>query len=177
MLLHAVHNSGKMLEFQQNCCGFLDTYKMLKELIPNMKSYKQENLVKDVIGESYMAHGALQDVLALQKLVNFVALDQNIVNKYSFSYDRAVLAYNVSRNVASNIKSFQTMIDKKCISQGVARKVAGSGLQLKHLSTVSKRNGLSGLRSLLSEVTNGQIRVTKSEKIICAIASYLLPDI
>ena len=69
------------------------------------------------------------------------------------------------------------MIDNKCISQGVARKVAGSGLQLKHLSTVSKRNGLSGLRSLLSEVTNGQIRVAKSEKIICAIASYLLPDI
>ena len=69
------------------------------------------------------------------------------------------------------------LIDKKVMSQGVARKVAGSGLQLKHLSTVSKRNGLSGLRSLLSEVTNGQKRVTKSEKIICAIASYLLPDI
>ncbi|XP_052238638.1 uncharacterized protein LOC127849935 [Dreissena polymorpha] len=28
-----------------------------------------------------------------------------------------------------------------------------------------------------TEVTNGQIRVTKSEKIICAIVSYLLPDI
>ncbi|KAH3817972.1 hypothetical protein DPMN_119557 [Dreissena polymorpha] len=69
------------------------------------------------------------------------------------------------------------MIDTKVISQGVTRKVAGSGLQLKHLSIESKRIGLSGLRSPLSEVTNGQIRVTKSEKIICAIASYLLPDI
>ncbi|XP_052212334.1 protein PML-like isoform X3 [Dreissena polymorpha] len=177
VLLHAIHSCGKMFEFQQNICGFLDTYKLLKEILPNMKSYKQENLVKDVIGESYMAHGALQDVLALQKLVNSVPLDQNIVNKYSFSYERAILAYNVSLNVASNIKSLQTMIDKKVMSQGVARKAAGSGLQLKHLRTVSKRNGLSGLRSLLSEVTNGQIRVTKSEKIICAIASYLLPDI
>ncbi|KAH3810645.1 hypothetical protein DPMN_139041 [Dreissena polymorpha] len=134
-----------------------------------MKSYKQDNLV-DVIGESDMAHGALQGVLALQKLVNSVPFDQNIVNKYSFSYERAVLAYNVSLNDASNIKSLQTMIDEKVMSQGVARKVAESGLQLKHLRTVSKRNGLSVLRSLLSEVTNGQIRVTKSETIICAIA-------
>jgi hypothetical protein len=68
---------------------------MLKEILPNMKSYNREHLVKDVIGELYMAHGAIQDILALQKLVNSVPLDQNTVNKYSFSYDRAVLAYNV----------------------------------------------------------------------------------
>ena len=30
-----------------------------------MKSYKREHLVKDVIGELYMAHGAIQDILAL----------------------------------------------------------------------------------------------------------------
>jgi hypothetical protein len=52
---------------------------MLKEILPNMKSYKREHLVKDVIGELYMAHGAIQDILALQKLVNSVPLDQKLL--------------------------------------------------------------------------------------------------
>ena len=173
VLLHALQNCGKCSDFQRNVTGFLDTYKLFKKCFPNMKSYKQEELVKALIGESYMAHCALHDVVALQKLMKSANLEQTDMNKSAFSLERAIKAYDISQHVASNIPSLQTMIDKKIISKGIARSIAGSGLQFQHLCVVSKRNGVEGLKSLLSEVSNGQIRVTKSEKIIMGIANYI----
>ena len=48
--------------------GFADTWEIFKAEFPNRNSYKQVNLVKDFLGETYEAHSALEDVKALKKL-------------------------------------------------------------------------------------------------------------
>ena len=173
VLLNAVENCDKFTELQSHVVGFMDTYKLFKKCYPGLTSYKQEELVTLLMGQSYTAHSALYDVKALQSLVNYVDLDQAAQNDASFCLDRTVKSYNIAKNVASNIPSLQTMIDKKVVSKGIARSIAGSGLQFTHLCVVSKRNGIDGIRQLLSEVSDGKIRVTKSERIILAIADYV----
>lgn len=42
-----------------------------------------------------------------------------------------------------------------------------------HVCFVYKRNGIDGLWRMLSEVSNGKVRVTKSERILMAIAEFL----
>jgi len=46
------------------------------------------------------------------------------------------------------------MVDKKIISPGIARTIAGSGLNCNHLQIAWKRNGIDGLRNLLLEVND-----------------------
>ena len=123
-----------------------------------------------------MAHSALEDVLALQKLeklVNFVQLDETVIREMSFSLESAFHSYEYACNISSNIKSLQQIVDKKVISKGTARLIAGSGLKFCHLCVVYKRNGIDGLRRLLSDVSHRRVRVTKSERIITAVADYL----
>ncbi|KAJ8344041.1 hypothetical protein SKAU_G00313700 [Synaphobranchus kaupii] len=56
--------------FQQVTSGFLDTLPLARDLLRDrgQQSYKQENLVKAILGVSYPAHDALEDVKALQML-------------------------------------------------------------------------------------------------------------
>ncbi|KAJ8393137.1 hypothetical protein AAFF_G00068200 [Aldrovandia affinis] len=50
--------------------GFLDTLPLARDLLRGrgQQSYRQESLVRDVLGVSYPAHDALEDVRALQRL-------------------------------------------------------------------------------------------------------------
>ena len=47
---------------------YVDTWIVFKEEFPNMSSYKQVDLVRELLEEEYEAHNALADVRALQKL-------------------------------------------------------------------------------------------------------------
>ena len=51
-------------------------------------------------------------------------------------------------------------------------KAASSGLKYEHLKIVFIRDGEAGLRSLLSEVCDGKIRVTKSGKILSSLVDH-----
>jgi DNA polymerase III alpha subunit (gram-positive type) len=56
--------------------GFGDTLALFKREYPdrkqNGKSYKQSDLVKDIVGIEYVAHSAVEDVIALSKLLQKV---------------------------------------------------------------------------------------------------------
>ena len=54
--------------------GYVDTVIVFKKEVPNTPSasHKQVDLVKDLLGEEYEAHAALEDVRALQKLSELV---------------------------------------------------------------------------------------------------------
>lgn len=129
--------------------------------------------MRNLLGNSYTAHNAQEDVIALQTLVNSVHSDENVKTELSFSLEKAVQSYEYACNISRNIASLQSIIDKKVISKGIARLIAGSGLKFCHLCIVYKRNGTDGLRRLLSEVSYGKVRVTKSERIITDIADYI----
>ena len=56
----------------------------------------------------------------------------------------------------------------------MADKIARSGLKATHLHLAFRRNGIDGLASLLQEKDrSGHVRVTKSKKVIVALAKYL----
>ena len=90
-LFHATHlqraleKSNQITWFQEFVPGFCDTLPAFKEVLPNRKSYSQENLAKDLLQATYSAHNALSDVRMLQELCNNF-LNAKVVEKHSFSF-------------------------------------------------------------------------------------------
>ncbi|XP_076103417.1 uncharacterized protein LOC143072385 isoform X2 [Mytilus galloprovincialis] len=74
-------------EFHCKVFGFSDTLHIFKKKIPGRKSYKQENLVKDILKRSYNAHNAVDDVQLLNILMKNLKVSlQDIVN-HSFTVE------------------------------------------------------------------------------------------
>ena len=69
-LQRALEKSNQISRFQEFVPGFCDTLPAFKEVLPNRKSYSQENLAKDLLQATYSAHNALSDVRMLQELCN-----------------------------------------------------------------------------------------------------------
>ncbi|CAC5387962.1 unnamed protein product [Mytilus coruscus] len=73
-----------------------------------------------------------------------------------------------------NLQTFTDTIFSKAISRTLALKAAKSNLRLEHFNIAVKRNGLDGLKSVLSEQTNqGIVRVTNNKKAIIKIFDFL----
>ena len=83
-LQRALEKSNQITRFQEFVPGFCDTLPAFKEVLPNRKSYSQENLAKDLLQATYSAHNALSDVKMLQELCNNF-LNAKVVEKHSFS--------------------------------------------------------------------------------------------
>lgn len=56
---------------------------MLKD--HNLQSFKQENLVREFVGENYRAHDALEDVRALQALFNVLQPTPEFISRHMFT--------------------------------------------------------------------------------------------
>ena len=68
--------------------------------------------------------------------------------------------------------SFHVLLQNKVLSKGMIEKAAASGLKFEHLQIVFTRAGEKGLKSLLSEMFDGKVRVTKSSKIHLSVIKY-----
>ncbi|XP_076089070.1 uncharacterized protein LOC143059453 [Mytilus galloprovincialis] len=171
---HVLYNSLKFHnmwnEFASNISGFLDTLELFKLLYPKRPSYSQTALVGELLGETYSAHNAEDDTEALYRLVqskgdikcNIRALvfSANYPKEFSHQQD--------------NLQTFTDAIFSKAISRTLALKAARSNLRLEHFNIAVKRNGLDGLKSVLSEQTNqGIVRVTTNKKAIIKIFDFL----
>ncbi|XP_071139960.1 maternal protein exuperantia-like [Mytilus edulis] len=171
---HVMYNSLKFHnmwnEFASNISGFLDTLELFKLLYPKRPSYSQTSLVGELLGETYSAHNAVDDTKALYRLVqskgdikcNIQALvfSANYPKEFSHQQD--------------NLQTFTDAFFSKAISRTLALKAARSNLRLEHFNIAVKRNGLDGLKSVLSEQTNqGIVRVTTNKKAIIKIFDFL----
>lgn len=76
-------------DFQAGIMGFLDSLPLARQLLRDrgVDSFKQENLVKNVLGVSYAAHDALDDVQALQKLYWALRPTASQIQQHIFSLD------------------------------------------------------------------------------------------
>ncbi|XP_051545270.1 uncharacterized protein LOC127435673 [Myxocyprinus asiaticus] len=81
-------------DFQNGVSGFVDTLTLARQLLKNsgLQSFKQENLVKTVLGVSYAAHNALEDVQALQKLYQALRPTANQIQQHIFTLDSLATA-------------------------------------------------------------------------------------
>lgn len=172
-LLRHINTSGLRSSFDQAVVGFSDTLPMFRQMFPERSTHSQENLVRDLLGESYDAHNALGDCKALKDLVMKTSSEKDML-QYSFEVQWAWNNVQHSMLIRQNKLSFGPIISKKIISQYFASKSAASGLSLQHLQLAFHRNGELGLRALLTEKgPDNKARVSANPtKVIEKLAKY-----
>ena len=176
-VIHPLNNwglesTGAYKDFSAVVSGISDTLPAFRELLPERKSYSQENhLVRDLLFCSYEAHNAIADVQSLLKLVNKF-LNTKLLEKHSFTV--SWINKHNSRIAQRNVlqQTLHPLIDKKVISTGLATKIAESGLGLQHLQLAFQRGGTDGLELVLKEKFHGKVRVTANRRILSNIVSY-----
>lgn len=73
-----------------------------------------------------------------------------------------------------NIPSLQCLVDKNVLSAGMAKKVAGSGLDFECLRLAHSRSA-DGIHALFTEQCgNSSVRVTKCKKIIDSVTNFFM---
>ena len=170
ILLNAVKSCGMQGLFEKKVGGFLDTISLFR--CRTMPSYKQEELYARLIGGTYDAHNALEDVKALEKLINKIDPSSEEKRKHTFSVQYVLDVQEYNRNAAVNLLGWKVLFELGVISKNIAQKAAKSGLRPEHLELSYKCAGEDGVYSVLSELTNSGYRVTKDSKISKQLSDY-----
>ncbi|XP_024233425.1 protein PML [Oncorhynchus tshawytscha] len=85
VLARALRECSLTDEFQEVVSGFLDTFRISKEMFPSkLAKYSQEYMVKVFLNKTYDAHNALEDVKALQELYQKWSPSQELVRRHTF---------------------------------------------------------------------------------------------
>ncbi|NP_001373584.1 three prime repair exonuclease 4 isoform X1 [Danio rerio] len=89
VLARALDEFSLRSHFQREVSGFVDTLPLARQLLKDhgLQSFKQESLVKNLLGVSYAAHNALEDVQALQKLYWKLKPSANQIQQHTFTLD------------------------------------------------------------------------------------------
>lgn len=76
-------------EFESSVSGCVDTLPLAREMLKGrgLTSFRQEHLVRELLGLDYKAHDALQDVRALQRLYNELQPTAEVVCRHRFYMD------------------------------------------------------------------------------------------
>ena len=171
-IIHCLMKFHLLEKFQNSVHGFVDTLTLFKKVFPLRQKFTQESLVSDILGIEYGAHDSLEDVKALQQLLDATDASPQQVAQSSFTVQHAIDSTKVCIERALNLHSFKELIKEKVLTKSMATKMAGSGLNLTHVNLAFKRGGREGLCSLLSAKFNGKPRVTKCERIFLQLESY-----
>ena len=149
----------------------MDPLPLLKKLYPDRKSYKQETLVKDLLGTEYQAYDALADIMALQSLIDVCRASKLEIGLSSFSckYMRKTESSDKTKEHMSSL----VVVPKNVLSEGLKKKIASSGLNLDHLKLAYRHGGIEGLRGMLSEKFKGKLRVTSNKRILKSVSDYV----
>lgn len=91
-------------EFCGIVIGFVDSLPLLKKIFPGQSSYKQVNLVSNLLAATYGAHNALEDVRSLELLIKYEKVTDKHLQDFTFSPEavKNQLAYKQENN--KNIK-------------------------------------------------------------------------
>ena len=159
--------------FSSSVLGFVDTLSLFKELFPNMKSYAQAELARNILNAEYMAHDATEDVAALQSLVEHTEFSLAQLQSHSFSLESCKYAFEYSMIKSSNLQTFEQIVKAGAMTKFMAEKISGSGLAMNHIFLAFNRGNKQGIIDLFGENDDGKVRVTKSKKVIEKIAQYV----
>ncbi|CAG2250117.1 unnamed protein product [Mytilus edulis] len=120
--------------------GFIDTMKVARKYIPkhDVENFKQQTLVKQFVGENYLAHNAIEDVDSLKTLYDSkLALLVKSDDVFAISYHNCM-------------DSYSGLLSSKIVSRPVCIQLAKDGISLKHLKLASVRD-VNGLKFVLQD--------------------------
>ncbi|XP_076083995.1 uncharacterized protein LOC143054830 [Mytilus galloprovincialis] len=138
ILMNKLRQHSLLSEFMLHIYGCIDTIKLARRKFKtkDIGNHKQQTLVTKLLGVEYDAHNACADVTSLfQLLAHFEYSEKDV-----FPFNSALLT-----------DSYIPLIRDSRITKLTARKLAHSGLCLKHLQLAFNRDSENGLKSILLE--------------------------
>lgn len=177
VLTVALEGVDLLSDFTEKVAAFGDSLKLFRKKIPDQESYKQEDLVTKILQKSYNAHNAEGDVTALRELMRYTNVTPKDVAKFTFPSNECHLQNIFQKEKAKNITSFHPLIGQGVLKTSLAENIAGSGLSVKHLKLIYKRDKNDGLRyAFTAKNSSGRPRVTDHKKtletVLPAMAKY-----
>ncbi|KAA0724784.1 hypothetical protein E1301_Tti021909 [Triplophysa tibetana] len=116
VLARALDEFSLRSDFQRGVSGFVDTLPLARQLLKDrgLKSFTQENLVKNLLGVSYAAHDALEDVRALQKLYRALTPTANHIQRHLFTLDSlATAGVSQTSDLSERFKTAVNVTDER----------------------------------------------------------------
>lgn len=89
LLARALDELDLRAQFESSISGCVDTLPLAREMLKDwgLKSFGQENLVRQLLGLNYKAHDALEDVRALQALYRLLQPTAELICRHTFTLD------------------------------------------------------------------------------------------
>lgn len=89
LLARALDELDLRAEFESSVSGCVDTLPLAREMLKDrcLQSFRQENLVRELLGVNYKAHDALEDVRALQALYTVLQPTPELICRHRFTLD------------------------------------------------------------------------------------------
>lgn len=133
--LHVLFNRLREFSLLSTFCetvrGFIDTLQLCRRVIAKEEvngCYKQENLIRMLIGQTYTAHNALDDVKSLQSLIELrLRVHITYVDFYSIMFHACMASYT-------------HYVSQKKISKSVCEKLSRNGVFLHHIKLAINRD-------------------------------------
>lgn len=165
VLMHNLQRYDMLKNFQNEISGFIDTYKLSKKVFDksSVSNFKQETLVKSILGLDYDAHNAMSDVSSLKQLYEKkLAVECDSSDVFSLAY------YDVK-------SSLEPLVCKKVISALMCKRLVSCSLSMNKLKLIHKRDPHNGIRNVFSESVSGskKARITKSTNVINKVVDFL----
>ncbi|XP_062617800.1 uncharacterized protein LOC134279410 isoform X2 [Saccostrea cucullata] len=165
VLMFHLQKCNLMHVFQDSVSGFIDTYRLSKKVIDKATvcNYKQETLVKCLLGVDYEAHNALSDVTSLRKLY------EEKLSKHCNSSDVFTLSYYSVK------ASLEPLVQKKVISALISKRLVNCSLSLNKLKLTHKRDPQNGIHNVFSEPMSSSKtpRISKSKNVINKVVEFM----
>ncbi|XP_037623967.1 protein PML-like [Sebastes umbrosus] len=89
LLARALDELDLRAEFESAVSGCVDTLPLAREMLKDrgLQSFRQTNLVRELLGVNYKAHDALEDVRALQALYSVLQPTPQLICRHWFTLD------------------------------------------------------------------------------------------
>lgn len=154
--------------------GFMDTLPAFRKHYPGQPSYSQENLFGHFVRQDYNGHDALEDVGALQRLLQVALIPLTRLMACTFTFKSATTYVNFLDVKRLRVETLAPRLGGR-LSASMIDKIATSGLTYQHLQLAVRRSGCEGLRRLLSEPNDqGKPRVTTCKRVLDTLCEYFV---
>lgn len=118
------------------------------------------------------AHNALSDVRVLSNLLRSSSLTGKQLLESSTTTASLIDHFHAQARSKVRFATFSPAIDTKALSKGVTSKAAESGLVFRHIMVCYQRESSDCVFSLLSNVSSGEVQVTKSQEVVDSLCDY-----
>jgi len=162
-------------KFMSSVVALVDSLSVFRKLHPKLESHKQEDLARILLKETYPAHDAVQDVIALQKLISNEELSTSQLLTFTFPPAAVYNQWLFNKEKLKNIESLSVLLYNGVMKAPTAENVAGSGLNLTCLRTIFRRDGEDGLSNTFTgKNKEGQPRVTSCKRTLETVIPKLV---